>query len=210
MTCLMCIVRFPRSNREELNCAAPLDVFISGSIVYNRSIAYIRQNLLTNVVQAIIIDQWNQTAGLYEIQVTVIYSRVILVTVTIIRPSTSEVTTTNRRITMIPSVLLNALKEFNFVGAPLWRLSDGKDLVRVEQTFYKNQPASRYDKRRAESRRLPAPSAGEWPRQPTAARRPPTTRTTPARRQPTMPSGHARGLDVHALRVWARWPSYEL
>ena len=89
---------------------------------------------------------------------------------------------------MIPSVLLNALKEFNFVGAPLWRLSDGKDLVRVELTFHKNQPTSRYDKKRAESRRQPAPSAGEWPRQPTAARRPPptTTRSTPARRQPTM------------------------
>ena len=87
---------------------------------------------------------------------------------------------------MIPSVLLNALKEFNFVGAPLWRLCDGKDLVRVVLTFHKNQPTSRYGKRRAESRRQPAPSAGEWPRQPTAARRPTTTRSTPARRQPTM------------------------
>ena len=29
----------------------------------------------------IIIDQWNQTTCLYEIQVTIIYSRVILVTV---------------------------------------------------------------------------------------------------------------------------------
>ena len=56
-----------------------------------------------------------------------------------IRPSTSEVTTTNQRITMTPSVLLNVLKEFNFVGAPLWRLSDRKDLVRVELTFHKNQ-----------------------------------------------------------------------
>ena len=88
---------------------------------------------------------------------------------------------------MIPSVLLNALKEFNFVGAPLWRLSDGKDLVRVELTFHKNQPTSRYDKKSAESRRQPAPSAGEWPRQPPAARRPPTTtRSTPASRQPTL------------------------
>ena len=78
-------------------------------------------------------------------------------------------TTANQRITMIPSVLLNALKEFNFVGAPLWRLSDGKDLVRVVLTFHKNQPTSRYDKRRAKSRRQPASSAGEWPRQPTAA-----------------------------------------
>ena len=95
----------------------------------------------------------------------------------------------NYRITMIPSVLLNALKEFNFVGTPLWRLSDGKDLVRVELTFHKNhQPTSRYVKKRAERRRRqPAPSAGEWPRQPISARRSPmtTTRSTPASRQPT-------------------------
>ena len=52
-------------------------------------------------------------------------------------------------ITMILSVLLNALKEFNFVGARLWRLSDGKDLVRVELTFHKTQPTSRYVKKRA-------------------------------------------------------------
>ena len=43
-------------------------------------------------------------------------------------------------------------------------ISDGKDLVRVELTFHKNQPNSRYDKKMAESRRQPAPSAGEWPR----------------------------------------------
>ena len=99
---------------------------------------------------------------------------------------------------MIPPVLLNALKEFNFVGAPLWRLSDWKDLVHVELTFHKNQPTSRYDKKRAESRRQPAPSAGEWPRQPTAPRRPPTTttRSTPAHRQwrrhHDQPSRHCR------------------
>ena len=87
---------------------------------------------------------------------------------------------------MIPSVFLNALKKFNFIGAPLWRLYDSKDLVRVELTFHKNQPTSRYDKRRAESRRQSAPSAGEWPHQPTAARRPPTTRMTPACQQLTM------------------------
>ena len=78
---------------------------------------------------------------------------------------------------MIPPVLLNALKEFNFVGAPLWRFTDGIDLVRVELTFHKNQPSSRYDKKRAESRGQPALSAGEWPRQPAAATRP-TTRST--------------------------------
>ena len=87
---------------------------------------------------------------------------------------------------MLPTVLMNALKEYTFVGSPLWRMSDGKDLVRVELTFHKVLPTNRY-KKRAESRRQPAPSAGEWPRQPAAATRPPTTtRSTPARRQPTM------------------------
>ena len=56
-------------------------------------------------------------------------------------------------------------------------------------TFHKNLPTLPVYKRRAESRRQPAPSAGEWPRQPTAARRPPpTTRSPPtARREPTAP-----------------------
>ena len=38
----------------------------------------------------------------------------------------------------MPGVLLRALSEYNFVGSPLWRMSDGKDLVRVELTFHKN------------------------------------------------------------------------
>ena len=89
---------------------------------------------------------------------------------------------------LLPAVLLNALRQYKFDGSPLWRMVDGKDHIKIEVTFRKatNQ---RFDKRRAESRRQPAPSAGEWPRQPTTARRPPTTtttRSTPARRQPTM------------------------
>ena len=88
---------------------------------------------------------------------------------------------------MLPTVLNNALKEYPVVGSPLWRMSDGKDLVRVELTFHKVLPTDRY-KKRAESRRQPAPSAGEWPRQPAAATRPttPTNRLTSARRRPTM------------------------
>ena len=77
-----------------------------------------------------------------------------------------------------------------FVGHPLWRMADGRDHVRVELTFHKNLPTLPVYKRKAESRRQPAPSAGEWSRQPTAARPPPppTTRPTPtARRQPTTP-----------------------
>ena len=87
---------------------------------------------------------------------------------------------------MLPTVLMNALKEYTFIGSPLWRMSDGKDLVRVELTFHKVLPTNRY-KKRAESRRQPAPSAGEWPRQPATSTRPPTTtRLMPARRQPPM------------------------
>ena len=88
---------------------------------------------------------------------------------------------------VIPAVLLRALSEYNFVGNPLWRMADGND--RVELTFHKTLPTLPVYKRRAESRRQPAPSAGEWLRQPTAARQPPpTTRSTPtARREQTAP-----------------------
>ena len=84
----------------------------------------------------------------------------------------------------IPAALLRALNEYKFVGHPLWRMADGKDHVRVELTFHKNLPTLPVYKKWAESRRQPAPSAGEWPRQPTAARRPPPTRLTP-----TVPPG---------------------
>ena len=92
---------------------------------------------------------------------------------------------------VIPAVLLRAMSKYKFVGHPLWRMADGKD--HVELTSHKTLPtlpALPVYKRRAESRRQPAPSAGEWPRQPTAARQPPppTTRPKPpARRQPTTP-----------------------
>ena len=75
----------------------------------------------------------------------------------------------------MPGLLLRALSEYSF----LWRMSDGKDLVRVELTFHKALPTEPYYKRRAESRRQPASSAGEWPRQPVPASRP------PPRREPT-------------------------
>ena len=45
--------------------------------------------------------------------------------------------------------------------------------ARVELTIHKTLPTLPVYKKRAESRRQPAPSAGEWPRHPTAARRPP-------------------------------------
>ena len=52
-------------------------------IVYNRpKVHKVHQNFLKVVVPMIIIDQWNQTARLYELPVTVIYRRSILVGVT--------------------------------------------------------------------------------------------------------------------------------
>ena len=52
------------------------------SLVYNGAKVYFIQNFLNVIVHVIIIHQWNQTARLYEIQVTVICSRAILVAVT--------------------------------------------------------------------------------------------------------------------------------
>ena len=86
----------------------------------------------------------------------------------------------------MPGVLLRALSEYNFVGSPLWRMSDGKDLVRVELTFHKKLPTPRIYKKGAESRRQPAPPAGEWPRQPAPARRPPRREPTQMERE-TLP-----------------------
>ena len=43
---------------------------------------YIHLNFLQVIVHVIIIDQWNQTARLYEIQVTIIFNRAILVALT--------------------------------------------------------------------------------------------------------------------------------
>ena len=86
----------------------------------------------------------------------------------------------------MPGVLLRALSEYNFVGSPLWRTSDGKDLVRVELTFHKKLPTPRVYKKGAESRRQLAPPAGEWPRQPAPARRPPRREPTQMERE-TLP-----------------------
>ena len=48
---------------------------------------------------------------------------------------------------VIPAILLNTLREYNFVGSPLWRMSYGKDLFRVELTFHKNLPTTKFYKR---------------------------------------------------------------
>ena len=55
---------------------------VIGSIVYNRAIVYKRQNFIKVVVYVIIIDQWSSATRLYNIQLTVIYSHAILVTMT--------------------------------------------------------------------------------------------------------------------------------
>ena len=83
---------------------------------------------------------------------------------------------------VIPAVLLNALREYSFVGSPLWRMSDGKDLVRVELTVHKNLPTQRLYKKGVVGRRQPAPPAYEWPCQPAPAHLPTTTRLAPAHR----------------------------
>ena len=57
----------------------------------------------------------------------------------------------------MPGVLLRALGEYKFVGTPIWRMSDGKDLIRVELTFHKKLPTPRFYKKGAESRRQTAP-----------------------------------------------------
>ena len=55
---------------------------VLGSIVCNSAIIYKRQNFFQVVLHVIIIEQCNQTVRLYEIQVTVTYSRNGLVAVT--------------------------------------------------------------------------------------------------------------------------------
>ena len=83
-------------------------------------------------------------------------------------------------------------------------MADWKDHVCVDLTFHKTLPTLPVYKRRAESRRQPAPSAGEWPRQPTAARQPPppTTRPTPpARRQPTTPENETTPPAPQTLQI---------
>ena len=66
-------------------------------------------------------------------------------------------------------------------------MSDGKDLVRVELTFHKALPTKPSYKRRAESSRQPAPSAGKWPRQPVPASRPPPCREPTQIERETLP-----------------------
>ena len=104
---------------------------------------------------------------------------------------------------VIPAVLLRVLSEYKFVGHPLWMMADGKDHVRVELTFHKTLPKLPVYKRRTESRRQPAPSAGEWPRQPTAARRPPPTArsTHTARREPTAPEKETSSPAPQTLEI---------
>ena len=64
---------------------------------------------------------------------------------------------------------MDALKEHPFVGSPLCRMSDGKDLVRVELTY---QPID--TRRGLKAGGSLYPSAGEWPRQFAPATRPTT------------------------------------
>ena len=64
---------------------------------------------------------------------------------------------------------------------------DGKDLVQVELTFHKKLPTPRSYKKGAEIRRQPASLAGEWPRQPAPATRPPPRREPTQMERETLP-----------------------
>ena len=81
---------------------------------------------------------------------------------------------------VIPAVLLRALSEYKFVGHPLRRIAGRTDYVCVELTFHKTLPTLPIYKKRAESRRQPAPLLASGLA--TAARRPPDQQPTPARR----------------------------
>ena len=87
----------------------------------------------------------------------------------------------------MPGVFLRALSKYKFVGTPLWRMSDGKDLVRVELTFHKKLLMPRFYKKGAESRRQPAPAAGEWHCQPAPATRPLPHRVPTQMERETLP-----------------------
>ena len=97
---------------------------------------------------------------------------------------------------LLPRVLQNALREYKFASSPLWRLSDGRDLVKAELTFRKTTIVT---KRAASRDRGPtrfhstirklkpsAPSVGEWPRQPRPASQPEHARrrSTPEKETP--------------------------
>ena len=51
---------------------------VIGSVVYNGAKVYINKHFHKVVVHAIIIDQCNQSAGLYDMQVTAICGRAII------------------------------------------------------------------------------------------------------------------------------------
>ena len=78
-------------------------------------------------------------------------------------------------------------------------MSDGKDLVRVELTFHKKLPTPRIYKKGAESRRQPAPPAGEWPRQPAPARRPPRREPTQMERETLPPPPQTTVQTTHQI-----------
>ena len=71
---------------------------------------------------------------------------------------------------LVSAILKNALRDFGFNQAPLWRLAEGKDLVKVELTFHKNNKPTTGRKKGDTCRTAQsAPPAGEWPHQPRPA-----------------------------------------
>ena len=75
-----------------------------------------------------------------------------------------------------------ALREYNFVGSPLWRMSDRKDLVRVELTLHKNLPTTRFYKKGPKAGGSLHTLLSSGLASPLLQQKP-TTRSTPASRQ---------------------------
>ena len=96
----------------------------------------------------------------------------------------------------LPGIIVSAIKAYEFTDKPLWRIGEGLDHVKIELTYKlpTDQPTVSVEQRektvmskpkrgKAKRRTEPAPSAGEWPRQPLPAEQPPSTPVKPTRTQ---------------------------
>ena len=75
----------------------------------------------------------------------------------------------------LPSRVVRLLETYEFHGAPIWRLSEGKHgIVKLELTW---QPPTQQHKRQKKTpgrkKEATIPPADEWPRQPSPAKTPP-------------------------------------
>ena len=121
---------------------------------------------------------------------------------------------------------------FNFTEKPLWRIGEGLDHVKVELTFKlptdqptvlcnrvrRNKPPMSVEGKNkpnmskgAKSRTTPALSAGEWPRQPLAAEKPPAKKSTSetSLRQTEPPATETTSMPVSPTITYQR-PRFEM